>query len=177
MGKIKTAVIIANLCLLAGYFVYSVSAKEKILADGKLVLLRLAPRDPRSLMQGDYMRLDYELARKMRDNNNKDLPKRGWCVLRVNAEGVADSIRLFTGNKPLASDEVKVRFDGANRFRISLGAESFFFQEGRGVAYRDAKYGGLRIDKGGHSVLVGLYNEDRKKIEDTNIVLDDMNDE
>ena len=33
--------------------------KEQQLRDGRVVLLALAPVDPRSLMQGDYMRLRY----------------------------------------------------------------------------------------------------------------------
>jgi uncharacterized membrane-anchored protein len=39
--------------------------KEKVLRDGKVMLLRLAPRDPRSLMQGDYMVLNYEAADRL----------------------------------------------------------------------------------------------------------------
>ncbi|MFX7329222.1 GDYXXLXY domain-containing protein, partial [Acinetobacter baumannii] len=33
--------------------------KEMLLKEGQLVLLPLAPVDPRSLMQGDYMALRY----------------------------------------------------------------------------------------------------------------------
>src|SRR5205807_976804 len=36
--------------------------KERLLAEGAPILLELRPRDPRSLMQGDYMELRYALA-------------------------------------------------------------------------------------------------------------------
>ena len=39
-----------------------IAIKEGIIEDGRIVLLRLAPRDPRSLMQGDYMALRYAMA-------------------------------------------------------------------------------------------------------------------
>lgn len=47
--------------------------KEKILSEGRLVLLKLAPVDPRSLMQGDYMNLRFEIENTLIDNlkNNK----------------------------------------------------------------------------------------------------------
>ncbi len=44
-----------NLLLVLVAFNYSVYTKEKTLEAGTLVLLELAPVDPRSLMQGDYM--------------------------------------------------------------------------------------------------------------------------
>ena len=62
MKKYSRILIIANLILLLGYFNWSVYKKEQTLKDGQLILLQLAPVDPRSLMQGDYMRLSYKEA-------------------------------------------------------------------------------------------------------------------
>lgn len=62
MKKYSRILIIVNLILLLGYFNWSVYQKEQTLKDGQLVLLQLAPVDPRSLMQGDYMRLNYKEA-------------------------------------------------------------------------------------------------------------------
>ncbi len=45
--------------------------KEQILAEGETVYLKLAPVDPRSLMQGDYMRLRYAIDNQLpRDSNS-----------------------------------------------------------------------------------------------------------
>jgi len=41
---------------------YSIAAKERIRAEGEVVYLQLAPVDPRSLMQGDYLALRFLLA-------------------------------------------------------------------------------------------------------------------
>ena len=51
---------------------WSIASKEKHLAEGKIVYLNLAPVDPRSLMQGDYMALRFRLA----DEVYNALPKR-----------------------------------------------------------------------------------------------------
>ena len=57
----------------------AVLQKERLLRQGRPVLLELAPRDPRSLMQGDYMDLDYALARTLQAH--PDLPREGRAVL------------------------------------------------------------------------------------------------
>ena len=85
MKKYSRILIIANLILLLGYFNWSVYKKEQTLKDGQLILLQLAPVDPRSLMQGDYMRLSYKEASsdlldqqtairgRQTDNNTKNI--------------------------------------------------------------------------------------------------------
>ena len=57
MKNIKWWIILINLILLLVYFNGSILSKEDLLKNGKLILLELAPVDPRSLMQGDYMSL------------------------------------------------------------------------------------------------------------------------
>ena len=59
MKKQSRILIITNLLLLLGYLNWSIYQKEQTLRDGQLVLFELAPVDPRSLMQGDYMSLRY----------------------------------------------------------------------------------------------------------------------
>ncbi|MFT6791681.1 MAG: hypothetical protein ACJA04_000891 [Cellvibrionaceae bacterium] len=44
--------------LVLGVLNYGIYQKQKIKDHGEIVLLELAPVDPRSLMQGDYMRLN-----------------------------------------------------------------------------------------------------------------------
>ena len=44
---------------------WKIAAKERIKTHGEIVLLDLAPVDPRSLMQGDYMALRFALTRDL----------------------------------------------------------------------------------------------------------------
>ena len=162
MKKYKWLIILLNLILLLVYFNYSVVKKEKLLKDGQLVLLELAPVDPRSLMQGDYMNLRYKISRNFDDN---DIPKRGYCVVRIDTNGIADKVRFQKDPTPLYEGEYLIKYKASGRWNVNIGAESFFFQEGEGEKYETARYGGIKIDKNGNSLLIGLYDEQRKKIE------------
>lgn len=127
--------------------------KEQTLTHGRQVFLKLAPVDPRSLMQGDYMRLRYDLANQLRTTH---LPPDGRLIVQLDAEGVGTTARL-EDDKPLAPNETLLRY--RDREGVRLGAESFFFQEGQAELYDKAKYGELRVDASGDSVLVGLRGE------------------
>lgn len=162
MKKIKWIVILVNLVVLLVYFNYSIIKKEQLLEEGQLVLLELAPVDPRSLMQGDYMTLRYAISENL---NADSMPKRGYCVVRLDSNGVANRVRFQKAPLPLHSGEHLIGYTAPDNWNINIGAESFFFQEGQAEKYDSAKYGGLRVDGNGNSLLVGLYNEQRKKIE------------
>ena len=106
MKKYKWLIILLNLILLLVYFNYSVVKKEELLKEGQLILLELAPVDPRSLMQGDYMALRYKIS-EIIDYNN--MPKRGYCVVRLNANGVANKVRFQKDLTPLNEGEYFIK--------------------------------------------------------------------
>jgi uncharacterized membrane-anchored protein len=135
--------------------------KEILLATGKPVLLDLGPRDPRSLMQGDYMVLDYAISRAWEWSQN--WPRDGHLVLRLDEHGVGQFVRRHDSSTPLAPDEFLLRYRVRDK-RIQLGAEAFFFQEGHASRYNAARYGELRVAANGTSVLVGLRGEDREPL-------------
>jgi uncharacterized membrane-anchored protein len=161
MKKYKWITILLNLLLLLLYFNYSVSKKEQLLKDGQLVLLELAPIDPRSLMQSDYMELRYKISEN-RDTGS--MPTRGYCVVRLDSSGVAHKIRFQENQSPLNEAEYLIEYTAPYEWRVNIGAESFFFQEGQAEKYEQAKYGGVKIDKNGNSLLIGLYNELKEQI-------------
>ena len=161
MKKYKNTIILVNLVVLLLLFNKSVLHKETTLAKGKLVLLKLAPVDPRSLMQGDYMRLRYAIAR----NVDKDIAKRGYCIVKLDDNGIAKRMRFEDYINPKTNDEYAIRYNKIRFRTIDIGAASFFFQEGKGEKYEKAEYGGLMIDDNGKSILVGLYDKALKKIE------------
>ena len=165
MKNYKTLLILINLAALLVFFNFSWVKKEDIIAKGDLILLELAPTDPRSLMQGDYMTLRYAIARDM---NTETCPKRGFCVIKLDSvgthkNGIAKMVRTQTAKTPLSANEHLIAYTVNNR-DFNIGAESFFFQEGQSEKFDAAKYGALRIDADGNSVLVGLYDGARKAI-------------
>ena len=162
MKKYKWIIILINLIILLGLFNNSILQKEELLTDGQLVLLELAPVDPRSLMQGDYMRLRYAIS----DNINSDsISKRGFCVVKLEENGIAKKVRIQENKTPINDNEFLIEYTSKKWSNINIGAESYFFQEGEADKYENAKYGGIKVDSQGNSLLIGLYDENRKKIE------------
>ena len=131
--------------------------KELHLARGESVFLELSPADPRSLIQGDYMRLDYTVADHVRDALREDGTLgdrvRGKAVVRIDEQDVAHYIRLYEG-EALEDDEHLLEWK--HRGRIHVGANSFLFQEGHADAFEDAEYAELKLSQDGSTLLVGL---------------------
>ena len=164
MKKYRPILVFLNLIMLLGFVNYSIFEKEALLEEGRLVLLRLAPVDPRSLMQGDYMELRYDMHEIERDET---LPKKGYCILKKDTLNIFKIVRLQEKPQPLKSDEVLLKYASGKR-GVSLGAESYFFEEGTADVYDEAKFGGLKIDKEGNSLLFGLFNNDYLLLEPKN---------
>ena len=108
------------------------------------------------------MRLRYTISR---NNGNDDIPKRGYCIVKIDSNNIASKVRFQKDLSPLEEDEFPIEYTSPNSWNINIGAESFFFQEGDAEKYEKAKYGAVKIDVNGNSLLVGLYDENRTKID------------
>jgi uncharacterized membrane-anchored protein len=129
---------------------WTIVRRERHLRDGRTVYLELAPVDPRSLMQGDYMALRFAVAGSI----DTDAPGSGHLVARLDDRSVATFARLDAG-APLAADEIRLRYrvrNGSPRFATN----AFFFQEGDADLYENAQYGEFRVDEDGELLLTGL---------------------
>lgn len=135
--------------------------KERLLDEGRTILLRLAPVDPRSLIQGDYMALRYAFPDSTIVPDS--LPRRGRFVIDVGPDSVAHIDRLYQGGMPLGPEEHLLGFHRQGR-QVYLGAEAFFFQEGHAEYYQDAEYGELKVSDDGESILVGLRDAERRRL-------------
>lgn len=130
---------------------YSIMQKERLLATGEVVLLELAPVDPRSLIQGDYMRLRYALTRDLETHHA--WPREGAIVVRVDSQRVATFVRRDDGS-PRGAGELLLKYRKRNQ--VLVGSDAFFFEEGSAPKYESARYGELRVAPNGATVLVGL---------------------
>lgn len=129
-----------------------VAHKEHQIESGAMVLLRLAPQDPRSLLQGDFMRLRYELASEVTSSAAE-----GDVVVRLDASRIATTA-LDEGE---AKDgDVRIRWHRV-RGQVVFGADSFFFGEGRGDQMAAARFVEVRVAADGTPVLMHLLAEDR----------------
>jgi len=150
----KAIAFLAGLAVLA-FVNYGIYQREQLLTDGRIVLLRLAPVDPRSLMQGDYMALNFELANQAfpftRRENMKD---DGHVVVAVAPNNVA-TFRRLDDRRPLAPDELRLRYrlrGGQPQFATN----AFFFEEGRAEAFESAAFGEFRVGGDGDMILTGM---------------------
>lgn len=151
----RRTIMLAFLLVILGVFNYQIYQKEQIKSNGKAVLLELAPVDPRSLMQGDYMHLNYAIDNKVRFNSDGKIS--GQIIVELDAKNVAQFVRLYQG-ETLADNEKLLRFARQNGNAVVM-PNSFFFQEGHGEYYQAAKYGVFKFIEGEAGLLVGLADE------------------
>ena len=147
--------------------------KELFLETAEEVYFELAPLDPRSLMQGDYVRLNYKVLedlyrefdriRRTRNPRENELPESGKVVLRLDDRRVASFRGLWDGG-PLAEDERILHYSGRGGRRVHVASESFFFEEGQGEAYEEARYGVFKLGKDGRTILRTLVDENFVRI-------------
>jgi uncharacterized membrane-anchored protein len=164
---------IVSLVIILGLVNWFIASKEKHLAEGKIVYLELAPVDPRSLMQGDYMALRFSLANEV----YKTLPKTGenkrwrhdvaasdgYVVTSLDNRNIGTFKTLYD-NQALSEDEILLRYRVRNG-AVKFATNAFFFQEGQGKYYQPAKYGQFRVDNKGELLLVAMYDKDLNKLE------------
>jgi uncharacterized membrane-anchored protein len=148
----KAIALVAGVAVLA-FVNVGIYQREALLTGGRVVLLRLSPVDPRSLMQGDYMRLDFEVADHALPFQRRSRSD-GHLVVAVDGRGVGHFRRLGDG-RPLAPGEVALRY----RIRggeANFATNAYFFEEGQAQAYADAAYGEFRVGSDGEMILTGL---------------------
>lgn len=146
-----------------------IMGKEKLLAEGRVVFLELAPVDPRSLMQGDYMALNFgvvgnvmgALPRQAEDGTYVELrPQDGYMVVKLDETGVARFDRIHDG-ETLAADEALMQFRVRNGM-VKFATNGFFFQEGTADLYATARYGKFRVNPDGELLLTAMADENLK---------------
>jgi uncharacterized membrane-anchored protein len=149
----KTVALIAGLAVLA-FVNFGIYQRELLLTEGRVVLLKLSPVDPRSLMQGDYMRLNYEAADQAFPRQPRSGLADGHIVVGLDGRSVGH-FRRFADKRPLASDEMVLRYR-VRGGHPSLATDAYFFEEGQAEAFADAAYGEFRVADDGEMILTGL---------------------
>jgi uncharacterized membrane-anchored protein len=149
-------IIIGGLIVLAVANI-AIYQKEQLLASGRTVLLELAPVDPRSLMQGDYMALRFKVANDAFGMMPQETLEDGRVVLAIDDRGVGNFKRFDDGTPP-GPAEIVMRY----RVRGStpkFATNAFFFQEGHAEYYETARFGEFRVSSSGDAVLTHLRDE------------------
>lgn len=125
---------------------------ETLIAQGKPVFIELAPVDPRSLMQGDYMRLRFKLPQI--EGQQFQGAQRPHAVGKIDARGVLTLQRVGTASA-LAPGEIAVELTRAGG-SWTVATDAWYFKEGGGARLTRATYGEFRVAPDGRALLVGL---------------------
>lgn len=138
--------------------------KQDLIAHGQPVFVALAPVDPRSLMQGDYMRLNFRVP----DGTWKLAPPgvaagRPHVVAQRGARGVATLLRHADAGSALAPGEFLIELTPGNGGWM-LVTDAWFFREGDGERWLHARFGEFRVAPDGRALLVGMADGDLKPI-------------
>lgn len=155
LAGVALTVLLANL---------SIWRKEALIAGGQKVFVALAPVDPRSLMQGDFMRLNYAVPGANDEEFRQRLSaQRPYVIARRDGRGVAQLLRTARGNAPLQTGEMRIELTPKDG-RWILVSDAWFFREGDGQRFEKARYGEFRVAPDGQALLVGLADEQLQPI-------------
>jgi uncharacterized membrane-anchored protein len=164
MKRIRPLAVLAGLILALGVSNYTIMKHEQVLTEGRTILLELRPVDPRSLMQGDYMRLRYAENVFPAWTTQTPLRREGTFIVSLDTNNVGTFKRRDDGS-PLAGNEVRLQYKLVSTTgEFFIGAETFSFEEGQAEIYAAGVYGVLRVDPAGSSILVGLANAEYELI-------------
>jgi uncharacterized membrane-anchored protein len=137
--------------------------KENLIANGSVVYVELAPLDPRSLLQGDFMRLNYQLPIDEKTRALSPLgATRPHVVASRDTRGIAKLLRIHDGNALPANEfliELTPRTGG-----WMLVSDAWYFREGEAKRWENAKYGEFRVTSDGRALLVGLRGANLEKL-------------
>lgn len=138
-----------------------IGKSEWLLAHGQLIKLQLEPLDPRSLIQGDYVRLRYTISEPeifdVMDHASTSKNKITIVLAPNLATGVYEYRRVYTKGETLAPGEVRLNGNKTGYKGIEYGIETYFIPEGTGHVYeRDAKFAEVKVSAGGDAILLRL---------------------
>ncbi len=160
--KLYVGVVAAALVLQLAAVNFTIWQRESLLRDGQVLLLELAPVDPRSLMQGDYMALRFAVSQKLGPADVVDSSvKEGYVVVRRDARNVGTFERIYRNGEALAANESRVHFRIRKR-DARIVTNAYFFQEGSAGEYNKARFGELRVADNGDALLTGMRDKDLK---------------
>ncbi|MEZ2741449.1 GDYXXLXY domain-containing protein [Paenalcaligenes hominis] len=169
--------------LIMAVTVTDVVRKEQLLAKGETVILALAPVDPRSLMQGDYMALRFALSDQVSEvlmlENEDVTATRVVAYVQPYPQAAAQLVGLenplngdvwtwdaaqstwvrSTSTEHLPEQAVPLRLQYQYGNWLPNGVDAWFFPEGKAEIYEDARFGVFKVNKQADALLYELLDE------------------
>lgn len=163
----KRNMAISMLVIIIGVINISIYNKQQHLKNGSTIFLELAPVDPRSLMQGDYMALRFTLAEKLYkalpkapdafNEENSIVAHDGKVVVHLDTQNIATYNAIYQG-QTLRDNELTLNYRARDN-KILFASNAFFFEEGTAETYESARYGEFKVNTKGELLLNAMLDE------------------
>ena len=179
--------------ILAGFsiliFVGLILKHENHLANSQSIFVELAPIDPRSILQGDYMILNYELYFDTNIDDGTEASSeavndlQNWKILALdkhiqNHAHPLSYVLLDEQRRVIQTrfDDNFIKADSQTSLRLVLknpsnqlqnlypAANSFMFAEGLEPCYSKAKYAEIKVKENGLALLLDLVDQNLKPL-------------
>ena len=162
LGPFRVALLVLGACLLLIGFNHAVSTKTQTLEHGSIVKLKLAPRDPRGLLTGDYMTLNYDIANQLRTLGDKHAQD-GYVLVKLNAQGVGEYVSQSSTYPAVSTRQLALQFRQRER-EVKFATNAYYFQEGQAKTFEAARYGEFRVSPKGELLLTHLLDEKLQRL-------------
>jgi uncharacterized membrane-anchored protein len=140
--------------------------KEQIITQGQKIYIRLLPKDPRSIMQGDYMALNFGMPSDLLHDEVADIDRLQndvFVFAELDARGVAYLLNTEDAKIPATAPRIRLPLKYKNGGWV-LVTDAFFFPEGQGAPFEKAAFGEFRSLPDGRALLVGLADSELRSI-------------
>lgn len=150
------------------FFAGLVMKNEWHLHQSKSIFIKLKPVDPRSILQGDYMALAYELnlqsLKALTGSESEALDQVIFNHASVPAKVILDSrnrvIRTILDPNSLSNEQNLILKNPDNHYQsLYPASRSFLFAEGLAHCYEKAKYAEFKVNAKGEAILFDLCGE------------------
>ncbi|MBS0290767.1 MAG: GDYXXLXY domain-containing protein [Proteobacteria bacterium] len=161
----KTAILLISAIIIFVLLNTAIYQKDKIKRHGEVILLKIEPVDPRSLMQGNYMALRYTIEDEINKLNEAELKKHTFAVIQPDKQNVAQFVRLYNGENLSPNEKlIKFRFYPNDSAKVHIKPHSFLFQEDLEPLYRNAAFAIFQYNGNKDYLLTGLADKQSIKI-------------
>lgn len=140
------------------FFIAIISRNELHLKNSQSIFVKLQPVDPRSLIQGDYMVLNYDLFWDEKSLNQDDQIHN---QSKVKAFALLDAQKRLIKTSLSSKTGIPLQLKNPNNQVQQLypASNSFLFAEGLAKCYEQAQYAEFKLDKNGKMILASLKGE------------------
>ncbi|MFV0296297.1 MAG: GDYXXLXY domain-containing protein [Hyphomicrobiaceae bacterium] len=172
------ASIIAATAILTAILVYMVADRVMLIENGREVVLKVRPVDPRDLFKGDYVRLSYDISSLGNDVMTPEARQHWTQHIKLHGDRIYVVLeqQADTSWKPVAISETLPKSLPPNRVvlaghavrwdpsRVRYGLERYYIPEGTGRELEDLARKSemsviVSVDSSGRSAVKGIVRD------------------